>query len=188
MAEVAPDTPYAYDLERLFVDQPDWFARETVPHTLAWLGAPKGPLRFSLLLADGRASELTVRWSREELTTRLPDLEASVARLLEGRSIHAEQVPQYGAYGLAGVVASAVLGVRVLRLSAWAAPDLVFDNTPGALRGIEVAGRSHRGAAGLRELAEEKAPPLRSAPGVMEAWLSLWCTTPTVSLLLKVRP
>ncbi len=129
MAEIAPNTPYAYDLGQLFVDQPEWFARETVPHTLAWLGAPTEPLRFSLLLAGGRASELTVRWSREELAPHLPDLDASVARLIEGRSIQAEQVPQYGAYGLAGV-ASVVLGVRVLRLSVWSAPDLVFDSTP----------------------------------------------------------
>jgi hypothetical protein len=188
VAEITPNTPYAYDLGQLFVDQPEWFARETVPHTLAWLGAPTEPLRFSLLLAGGLASELTVRWSCEELAPHLPDLDASVARLREGRSIQAEQVPQYGAYGLAGVVASAVLGVRVLRLSAWSAPDLVFDSTPGALRGIEVAGRSHRGASGLRELAEEKAPPLRGVPGVAEAWLSLWCAAPAVSLLLKVRP
>lgn len=187
MAELTPNAPYEYDLGRLFVDQPDWFARETVPHTLAWLGAPTEPLRFSLLVA-GAASELTLRWSREAIAPHLPDLDASVGRLIEGRSIHAEQVPQYGAYGLAGVVASVVLGVRVLRLSVWSAPDLVFDGTPGALRGIEVAGRSHRGAAGLRELAEEKAPPLRDAPGVAEAWLSLWCTAPAVSLLLKVRP
>lgn len=188
MAEPASHVPYEYDLSRLFVDQPEWFAREAVPHTLAWLGAPIAPLCFSILLGGDRASELTLRWSRDELARHLPDLDASVARLIEGRSIHTEQVPQYGAYGLAGVVASAVLGVRVLRLSAWSAPDLVFDSTPGALRGIEVAGRSHRGATGLRELAEEKAPRLRSTPGVVEAWLSLWCAAPAVSLLLQVKP
>jgi hypothetical protein len=187
VAEIAPNTPYAYDLGQLFVDQPEWFARETVPHTLAWLGAPTEPLRFSLLLAGGRASELTVRWSREELTPHLPDLDASVARLIEGRSIQAEQVPQYGAYGLAGV-ASVVLGVRVLRLSAWSAPDLVFDSTPGALRGIEVAGRSHRGATRPPRAGGGEGPAAPQRARRRGGVALLWCTTPAVSLLLKVRP
>ena len=189
VAEIAPNTPYAYDLGQLFVDQPEWFARETVPHTLAWLGAPTEPLRFSLLLAGGLASKLTLRWSREELAPHLPDLDASVARLREGRSIQAEQVPQYGAYGLAGVVASAVLGVRVLRLSAWSAPDLVFDST------LKRAPR-HRGRLPLpprRDSASgssRRRRPLRSAarPASRRHWLSLWCAAPAVSLLLKVRP
>lgn len=178
----------AYDLGQLFEDHPAWFAEETIPHLFAWLALTRSPLRFQVHLPDGKATKLTVRWSPQDLRRRVDDLAGRVQRLTEGRSIQVEQVPQYGAYGLAGVVSARILKRRVVALNAWSAPDLLFDDTPGALRGVEVAGRSHRGAAGLRELAAAKATSLRHASGVAEAWLSLWCTAPTVSLLLKVRP
>lgn len=54
--------------------------------------------------------------------------------------------------------------------------------------GGPVAGRSSKGLAGLRKLAAEKTTDLHAAPDVAEGWLSLWCTLPKVSLLLKIRP
>jgi hypothetical protein len=177
-----------YDLGQLFEDHPAWFAEETIPHLFAWLGLTRSPLRFQVHLPDGQTAKLTVRWSAQDLRRKMDDLAVRVRRLTEGQSIQVEQVPQYGAYGLAGVVSARILKRRVVALNAWSAPDLLFDDTPGALRGVEVAGRSHRGAAGLRELAEEKATSLRKMSGIAEAWLSLWCTAPQVSVLLKVRP
>lgn len=182
------EAPLEYDLARLFTDQPAWFAQEAVPHLLAWTGRPKGTLKFALSDASGRERTLVVRWAAQEIAEQLPGLDDLVGRLVEARSLQTEQVPQYGAYGLAGVVTSCILKRRIVAVRPWAPPDLLFDATEGAVRGIEVAGRSHRGFAGLRELAEEKGRRLRDAPDVAESCISLWCLTPPVTLLLKVKP
>jgi hypothetical protein len=73
-------------------------------------------------------------------------------------------------------------------------PDIVLDSTPGALRGVEVAGRATGGNAELRATREGKtgvigkSPQLREMPDVAEAWLSLWCRTPRVSEMYQVKP
>ncbi len=177
-----------YSLNTLFDDQPEWFAFETIPHLLAWLGNPRPPMRFLVTDATEATSRLIVTWSTRALRARLPDLDDLVARLVAGRSVQVEQVPQYGACGLAGVVLAAVLHRRVVALRPWSPPDLLFDTTAGAMRGVEVAGRSKGGFSALRTAADEKRPGLVSEPNVAEAWLSLWCRTPPTSLLLKVRP
>jgi hypothetical protein len=107
------EAPLDYDLTRLFTDQPAWFAQEAVPHLLAWMGRPKAPLKFALSDASGRERPLLVRWSARELAEHLPQLDDLVERLTEARSLQVEQVPQYGAYGLAGVVTSCILKRRM---------------------------------------------------------------------------
>lgn len=73
------------------------------------------------------------------------------ARLLrEGRSAQREHVTQLAAYDLAFVAISVLMpGRRVLLMQQGVAPDLLFDTTPGALRGVEVAGRATGGRAAL---------------------------------------
>ena len=165
---MAPRSPVRYDLDDLFRDHPDWFARETVPHLLTWLRDVKSPATFRLQ-GDGAAEmRLDLHWSTTSLETRIPGLADEVLRLTEGRSVRIEQTPQYGAYALAGVVAAAVLKKRVLVLRMGLPPDLLFDSSPGALRGIEVAGRSHKGLPGLRALAEGKSADLLRDPDVAE--------------------
>lgn len=185
---MAAPPPIHYDLIDLFRDQPEWFASETIPHLLAWLKDARSPVSFRVERAGGEVSRLELHWSAVELAARLPGLEAYVGRLVEGRSVQLEQVPQYGAYALAGVVAAVFLGRRVEALREWWPPDLLFDVTPDALRGVEAAGRSGKGFGGLRALSVEKAAGLGRAPDVAEAWLSLWCTLPKVSLFVKVLP
>jgi hypothetical protein len=183
---VAPPAPIQYDLVDLFADQPEWFARETVPHLLAWLREPKAAATFKLVGDGATEMRLELRWSAAALAARLPGLEEEVGRLAGGESVRLEQTPQYGAYALAGVVAATVLRRRVVALRSWLPPDLLFDTAPGALRGIEVAGRSSKGLSGLRALAVSKSADLIRSPDVAEGWLSLWCTIPRVSMLLKV--
>jgi hypothetical protein len=151
-----------YDLVDLFKDQPEWFGRETVPHLLAWLRDVRSPATFRLQRADAPETRLELRWTTASLTPHIPRLDEEVRRLVEGRSVQVEQIPQYGAYALAGVVASAVLQRRVVSLRVWQPPDLLFDDAPGSLRGIEVAGRSSKGLAGLRKLAAEKTADLHA--------------------------
>ncbi len=175
-----------YDLSDLFRDQPPWFGRETVPPMLAWLGDPAPPLRF--LLREGASERpLELHWRAATLQKEIPDLDDQIARLSARRSVRLEQVPQYGAYAFAGVVASAILLRKVVATGQWIAPDLLFDETPGALRCIEVAGRSSGGLRELEKLAEQKSARLASRDDVTEAWISLWCATPRVSLCLKAR-
>lgn len=184
---MGPPGPIDYDLAALFVDQPEWFAHDTIPHLLAWLGDPSPPVVFKLE-APGVPARLTLRWSRPALRARMPSLDDEVRRLARGESPQVEQVPQYGAYALAGVIASAVLRRRAVAFSRWGPPDILFDATPGALRGVEVAGRSGGGLATLRALARTKTEDARGRPDVAEAWLSLWCKLPRMSLLLRAHP
>lgn len=176
-----------YDLLNLFNDQPEWFARETIPLLLAWLKGVRSPALF-VSTPDGEPVRLRLRWSLEGLAVRIPDVAEEVARLTSGQSVRVEQIAQYAAYGLAGVVAAVVLKQRVVAVRRWMPPDLLWDETPGALRGIEVAGRSKGGAAALRSTWAEKESGLNAAADLAEAWLSAWCREPKMTLLLKVRP
>lgn len=106
----------------------------------------------------------------------------------DGTSPHREHLAEVAGYGLSLCAISALLpGRRIVAWSRYAAPDLLFDVTPGALRGVEVAARSTGGASKLREIEAEKSGPLRDDPDVAEAWLSLWCHHPKLGWLLKVK-
>ncbi len=74
-------------------------------------------------------------------------------------------------------------------------PDIVLDDTDGALRGVEVAGRSSGGHGALRFVLEGmkdepggKRAQLVARSDIAEAHVSLWCADPRVSLLLQVKP
>ena len=67
-------------------------------------------------------------------------------------------------------------------------PDMLLDATPGALRGVEIAGRSRGGFASLRAALAQKQALLVRMADVAEAHVSLWCGSPRVSLLVQVKP
>jgi len=74
-------------------------------------------------------------------------------------------------------------------------PDILLDDTDGALRGVEVAGRSSGGFGALRVVLEGtkdnrggKRAQLVNRSDIAEAHVSLWCAEPRVSLLLQVKP
>lgn len=185
----------SYPLDRLFEDQDPTIVIDTIPAVLAW--APEKPRRrelgFSMTFstnpkAPREEGALTVTWSLPPLLARDPGVAGRAARMREGTSPHREHLAEVAGYGLALCAISALLpGRRVVAWSRYAAPDLLFDATPGALRGVEVAARSAGGAAKLREVEAEKRPTLHDDPDVKEAWLSLWCQQPKLGWLLKVK-
>jgi hypothetical protein len=77
------------------------------------------------------------------------------------------------------------------RIVAWAkhsTPDMLLDPTPGALRGVEVAGRSRGGLPALRAALARKRAALDAMLDVVEAHVSLWCGSPRVALHVQVKP
>lgn len=109
--------------------------------------------------------------------------------------LHREHLTETAAYGLALAAVSALLpGRRVVAYSFYAAPDLLFDATPDALRGVEVAGRTTGGTSALALVrdGDDRTPGkiagLLAAPGIAEAYLALWCARPRQGELSKVKP
>jgi len=116
-------------------------------------------------------------------------------RMEKGFTAQREHVTELAAYGLAMVAISVLMpGRRVIHMQKGQCPDLLFDDDPYALRGVEVAGRSEGGMRVLRqvrngarsELGKEK--QLLARPQVAEAHLSLWCASPRVAIMAKVKP
>ncbi|WP_437718794.1 hypothetical protein WMF45_21700 [Sorangium sp. So ce448] len=133
--------------------------------------------------------EVALVWNMEALERHDADLRAKVARLRSGRTVDRERVTENAAYGLALVAISALMpGRRVITMCRDEAPDFVLDATPGALRGVEVAGRSSGGLSALRAVRLEKGPRLIARKDIAEAHLSLWCADPRVSELYQVKP
>jgi hypothetical protein len=198
----SPRASYRYALEQLYVDQPAELVCDTIPAVLAWVPAAtragsRQPFTFDLDIAmkDRASATLGLGWSLEALAARDPLVEDRARRMREGRSPHREHVTEVAAYGLALVAISVLLpGRRVIAWNRWSAPDILFDETPGALRGVEVSGRSQGGRVALRVVCEGsktipgKRAALRDSPDVAEAYLSLWCSRPRVSMMVQVKP
>jgi hypothetical protein len=85
-------------------------------------------------------------------------------------------------------------------VSLWRPPDLLLDETPGSLCGVEVAGRSSKGYAAFKRALDGNAKTkktlakpgkraqLRVRTDVIEAYISLWCRNPMVSIWEQVKP
>lgn len=80
------------------------------------------------------------------------------------------------------------------------APDILFDVTPAALRGVETAGRSTGGQSALKVVRNGspatktkpatpgKASKLAARPDLVEVHLSLWCASPRISIMEQLKP
>jgi hypothetical protein len=191
-----------YRLEQLYVDQDPDFVVDAVPHLLTWLdpegksGAHRFELRETSPAGDVNHA-LQVSWSIAELEKQDPTLGKTLIRFQLGKTLNIEKHTEFAAYGLAMVAISCVLKRRIVGRVPWLAPDLLLDRTPGALRGVEVAGRRSNGYAALKQTAEGssrknpkdgKRAQLIAKQDVVEAYLSLWCCDPTVSIWAKVKP
>lgn len=194
-----------YPLEQLYVDQDyDWVV-DTVPGVLAWVpGQAKErhqqPFRFTVQHqpspeARTEVLQLALRWDLQKLAARDRAVRERAARMRAGRTAQREHVTELAAYGLALVAVSVFLpGRRVVSMRKGLPPDLLLDVTPGALRGVEVAGRSRGGSRVLGELRHGeggepgKQPLLLARADVVEAHLSLWCASPHVAVMAKVKP
>ncbi len=196
--------PYA--LEQLFVDQDRDWVTDTIAPVLAWVpGKSQGkavqPFRFQVeRIVDGSTIVLPIAlgWDLSALTKLVPGLPDHVRRLRQGRTVQREHLTELAAYGLTFVAISLIMpGRRVKAMRKGSAPDILFDLTPGALRGVEAAGRATGGRAALRRLRDGtpsrpanrgKAAQLRARSDIAEVYLSLWCASPRLGIMERVKP
>ena len=198
-------TPIPYALEQLYEDQPKNWVIDSVPAVLAWVPDRHTPLALGPHLfhvahipvvgGTERVVTVSLTWDLAELQRHDPSVVDRAARYRTGQTVHREQLVETAAYGLAFVAISVFLpGAQVVGMRVGVAPDILYDDTPGALRGIEAAGRSSGGRSALRavRLGSGKSPGktkgLLALPDVLEAHISLWCNSPRVSEMVKVKP
>jgi hypothetical protein len=189
-----------YALERLYEDQEPDLVADTIPAVLAWLGptGEAGAPRVSVKVRMGatRAETLLLGWDGRALERRCRGTLARARRMRSRRTADREHLTELGAYGLALVGISIWMpGRRAVTFREGLPPDILLDDTDGALRGVEAAGRSSGGLGALRVVLEGtkdrpggKRAQLVQRSDVAEAHVSLWCASPRVSLLLQVKP
>ena len=198
-----------YRLERLFVDQDRDLVHDTIAAALAWvLGKGKAkrqqPFRFEVehLTGTERARvQLELTWDMLALESAVPGLRDQVRRLQTGRSAQREHISELAAYALTFVAISVLLpGRRARAFRKGSAPDILFDLTPGALRGVETAGRSSGGKSALllirngtparagKQKVSGKASLLADRDDVGEVHLSLWSGAPRISIMEQIKP
>jgi hypothetical protein len=201
---------HTYALEQLYtVQDHDWVV-DTIAPVLAWVpGSSKArstqPFAFFVEhTAQGRPMQLVkidLTWNLASLAAHDAEVEARAYRMSTSRTVDREHLAENAAYGLT-LVAMAVLmpGVRVKAMNSGSAPDFLFDITPGAVRGVETAGRSTGGRAslvqvrnGARATAKRvatggKAAQLLARTDIAEVHLSLWCAAPRTAIMERVKP
>jgi hypothetical protein len=193
---------HEYALEFLYRDQDRRWVKHCVAPTIAWLkrASARQPCTFKL---DHRAAriaklhtvELVLRWDLDELARHDPGVREDVALFGKGATPHRERTAELAGYGLALVAISVLMpGRRVVAMPQYTPPDLLLDDTPDALRGVEVAARTSGGSAALRAVREThagsvgKRQQLLAMKDLVEAHLSLWCASPRVAEMLAVKP
>ena len=200
----------SYALEQLFVDQGSDLVIDTIASVLAWVpgkSKKRGTQPFTFQVehrvppAAAKRVSIDLTWNIAKLQALVPGVQAHATRLATGVSAQREHVAELAAYGLAMVGISVLMpGIRILAFRRGLAPDLLFDVTPAALRGVEVAGRTKGGWNKLKEIRDGsaatkkktatagKASQLRARADVAEAHLSLFCASPRVALKERVKP
>lgn len=203
-------TVFPYSLERLFVDQDRDLVIDSIAAVLAWVPGTirrkvTKPFVFPLDHAQAgvtAAHSLDLTWDDNALEALDPGVTARADRLRGGRTVQREHVTELAAYGLAFVAVSALMpGRRVTAMMMGAAPDFLFDVTPGALRGVEVAGRESGGRRALLAVRDGTKPTVRNPSGtqgkaqqllaridVAEVHLSLWCASARLGIMEQLRP
>lgn len=190
-------TTTTYALEHLYADQDyDWVV-DTIPAVLAWVpGASRRlrtpPFRFPVERSLGGPATMGVlelSWDVAALLVHDSQELDKAQRYATKRTVLAEKVTELAALGLSLVAISAWMpGRRVVGCNVGVAPDLLLDVTPGALRGVESAGRASGGRNRLIEVANEKRPALLANPDLVEVTLSLWSKSARFTLVERVKP
>lgn len=197
-----------YSLEQLYVDQQRDLVIDTISPVLAWMsgkgrivGAPT--FAFEVQHSTGGAArtvDLKLTWDLAALARQDAETIPRATRMIAGRTAQREHVTELAGYGLAFVAISALLKRRVVAFRKGLPPDLLFDVTPSAQRGVEVAARTRGGLGALTAISTGtpatnkksahpgKASQLRCRPDVVEAHLSLWCAKPRVAIMTQVKP
>ncbi len=196
---------YNYPLDQLYTDQDPDLVQDSVAALVSWLDPNDESRHHAFTLREQSAAGsvdhgLIVSWDLAKLTTRDPGLPSDVRRFRQKKTVYIEDQPKVAAYGLAFVAISCLLHRRVVAMNVWNPPDLQFDAIPGAIRGVEVAGRGTQGYAAFKQAldgtdATKKTPAkkgkrarLLESHSVVEAYVSLWCRKPLVSVWEKVKP
>lgn len=198
-----------YSLERLFVDQNADLVHDTIAPMLAWIPGKSAakraqPFRFDVEHIRGAQRTLLfidLSWNLNELEALVPGLRGHVRRLQSSRSAQREHITELAAYGLTFVAISVLMpGQRAKAFRKGSAPDILLDLTPGALRGVEAAGRSTGGKSvllGVRNgtpatrttsKAAGKAALLSARTDLAEVHLSLWSGSPRISIMEQLKP
>lgn len=190
---------WAYALEQLYEDQDPSLAADAVAQLIWWLepSAGTGRHRFELRERTDEgavAHALALSWDMDALAGRDPRLTADLQRVRGGKKLPLIDRPRCGAYGLAMVAISCLLGRRVVAVSCFRLPSLLLDTTPGGLCGVEVAGLGSKDAASLQEELDGAGEPpgkraqLSARPDVREGYVSVWCREPAIAIWQRVTP
>jgi len=189
-----------YALERLYEDQEPDLVADTIPAVVAWLGSTREgrepSISVSVRMKAAKDESLRIGWDGQALERRCRGTLARARRMRSRRTAEREHLTELAAYGLALVGISIWMpGRRAVTFREGLPPDILLDDTDGALRGVEAAGRSRGGFGALRVILEGtkdrpggKRAQLVQRSDVAEAHVSLWCAEPCVSLLLQVKP
>jgi hypothetical protein len=188
--------PRRYALERLYEDQEPDLVADTIPAVLAWVGAAReSVVSIKVRTRPAHDETLLLGWDDRALERRCRGTLARAGRMRSHRTAEREHVAELAAYGLSLVGLSIWMpGRRALTFREGLPPDILLDDTDGALRGVEVAGRSTGGLGALRIVLEgTKGKPGKRAQlldrmDIVEAHVSLWCAEPRVSLMQQVKP
>ena len=137
-------TEHEYSLERLYVDQHPDLVADSIPAVVAWLTArgstQRSPVTFRVRLdRTGAGSEevLLLDWDIDALEARSSGTVARIRRMRLRTGPEREHVTELAAYGLALVAISVWMpGRRAIAFNDYASPDILFDVTDGALRGV----------------------------------------------------
>jgi hypothetical protein len=190
---------WAYSLEQLYEDQDPRVAADAIAQLIWWLEPAPGPGRHRFELREPSGPDhidhtLLLSWNMAVLAERDPRLPADLRRVRAGKKLPLPERPKCGAYGLAMVAASCILGRRVVGISCFRPPSLLLASAPGEIRGIEVAGRGGKGYSNLQEDLDGaggrpgKRGYLKTCPGLAEAYLSVWCREPMVAIWEPLQP
>lgn len=186
--------PTTYDLADLFEHQDPVLFEDLLPSLLFWLRLRSGTrapvVRRATFLVEieREARRLDLVWDAARLADLAPALPRQLQALDEGRTVARERATENAGYVLALIALSAFEPRRrVLHFNTFAAPDLIFDDTPGAERGVEVAARTRGGQRVLVRIRDHKLPGLLARPGYAEIQLSLWSGRPRAALIERVR-
>lgn len=195
----------SYALQGLYEDQEPDLVADTIPAVLAWIGTsidhaePSSPFKVRVGEPGAKGAEdvaLKLGWDAHALERRCPDTLARARRMRSRKTADREHLAELAAYGLALVGISIWMpSRRAITFRVGLPPDILLDDTDGAVRGVEASGRTSGGVSALRvvldgtkETPGGKRAQLAARTDVVEAHVSLWCIAPPVSLLLQVKP
>lgn len=186
---------YTYSIEQLFEDQEPGMVRPYMASLISWHHKKKRqrlPLRY--LIKQYSSNQVldhifNLSWDIDRVRQKNIYIDEEISGYDTRIGPDCERQSERAAMCLGFIFASVVLRQRIRKINIQAAPDLIYDLNPSAIRGIEIAGRATGGLTKLLRVrnSPEKYPGIFENRTVVEAYLSLWCCRPSVSHWEKVK-